>query len=102
MIFQKMRARLNTLHGLDDNVLEACDEFINSTVTYVWMMRVQDPPVHMEWDFKHGDKFDHDRLRSYTKGGDKVDYVVWPILYLHKGGPMLAKGVAQGMKTKPK
>ncbi|XP_069130284.1 myosin heavy chain, fast skeletal muscle-like isoform X1 [Argopecten irradians] len=87
---------------MTDKTIEACDKFINATVRYVWMMRVQDPPVCMEWEFSHGEKFDHDRLRSYTKGGDSVDYVVWPVIYLHKGGPMLAKGVAQGIKTKEK
>ncbi|XP_069130283.1 putative uncharacterized protein MYH16 [Argopecten irradians] len=94
-----IKARLK--QTMTEKTIQACDEFINATVKYVWMMRVQDPPVYMEWKFSRGEKFDHDRLRSYTKGGDSVDYVVWPILYLHKGGPMLAKGVAQGMKTKP-
>ncbi|XP_021376570.1 myosin-3-like isoform X2 [Mizuhopecten yessoensis] len=102
LLFEVMKSRLQKLHNMDADTIKACDQFIKDTVSYVWMMRVQDPPVHIEWEFSHGEKFDHDRLRSYTKGGDRVNYVVWPILYLHKGGPMLAKGVAQGMKTKPK
>ncbi|XP_033742796.1 uncharacterized protein LOC117329155 [Pecten maximus] len=102
LLFEVMKSRLQTQYHLNDKTIKACEQFIKETVLYVWMMRVQDPPVHIEWEFSHGEKFDHDRLRSYTKGGDSVDYVVWPILYLHKGGPMLAKGVAQGMKTKSK
>ena len=60
-------------------------------------MSVQDPPMTMEWDFKKGDNFDNDVMRAYTKRGDFVNFVVWPVLYLHEGGGLLAKGVVQGM-----
>ncbi|XP_060065862.1 myosin-2 heavy chain-like [Ylistrum balloti] len=101
LLTEVMKSRLQTVYQIDGKIIEACKEYIEYSVKYVWMMRVQDPPVHIEWEFSHGEKFDHDRLRSYTKGGDSLNYVVWPILYLYKGGPMLAKGVAQGMKKKP-
>ncbi|XP_033744199.1 uncharacterized protein LOC117330089 [Pecten maximus] len=102
LLCEVMKSRLQTVYHMTGKTIKACEQFIKETVMYVWMMRVQDPPIHIEWEFSHGEKFDHDRLRSYTKSGDSVDYVVWPILYLHKGGPMLSKGVAQGMATKSK
>ena len=63
-------------------------------------MRVQDPPVHMKWDFGEDEDFDTNIMRSYTKSGKFVSYVVWPVLYLHENGPLLAKGVVQGKKAK--
>jgi hypothetical protein len=41
-------------------------------------------------------QFDTDSFRHYTKSGSTVDYVVWPVLFLHEGGPIICKGVAQG------
>lgn len=62
------------------------------------MMRVQDPPVTIEWSVPSDGKFNTDMYRAYTKSGDHVEYVVWPAIYLHEGGPVLMKGVAQGIK----
>lgn len=60
-------------------------------------MVIQDPPIFMEWDLTNGvSNFDKDLLKSYTKTGNTVEYLVWPVLYLHKNGPLLCKGVAQG------
>ncbi|XP_052241276.1 uncharacterized protein LOC127851508 isoform X2 [Dreissena polymorpha] len=44
--------------------------------------------------------FDKDKFKEYTSRGQFVDYFVWPIMYLHRDGPMLAKGIAQGCKKK--
>ncbi|XP_052219018.1 uncharacterized protein LOC127836421 [Dreissena polymorpha] len=40
--------------------------------------------------------FNKDHFKEYTKRGPYMEYVVWPVMYLHQGGPMLGKGVAQG------
>ena len=45
---------------------------------------------------KPADSFDTDMFKVYTKKGEKVDYIVWPPLLLHKDGPLVGKGVAQG------
>ncbi|XP_052239916.1 uncharacterized protein LOC127850700 isoform X2 [Dreissena polymorpha] len=44
--------------------------------------------------------FDKDKFKEYTSRGPYVDYFVWPIIYLHRDGPMLGKGIAQGSKDK--
>lgn len=61
-----------------------------------WYMNLQSPPVYMDLSVKEGDKFNKETYKHYTSLGKKVAYVVWPALYLHEGGPLLAKGVAQG------
>ncbi|KAH3806475.1 hypothetical protein DPMN_134795 [Dreissena polymorpha] len=42
--------------------------------------------------------FDRGLYRDYTTKGPRVEFFVWPVLYLHVGGPLLAKGIAQGTK----
>ncbi|KAH3806455.1 hypothetical protein DPMN_134776 [Dreissena polymorpha] len=42
--------------------------------------------------------FDRNVFKEYTRRGAFIDFVVWPVMYLHQGGPMLGKGVAQGTR----
>ena len=60
-------------------------------------MAVQSPPVHIHFEDKNKKKikFDNEKYKAYTKSGAEVDYVVWPPLYLHEGGSLLSKGIAQ-------
>ncbi|CAG2207882.1 unnamed protein product [Mytilus edulis] len=78
-----------------DDHISACSKFVADCIKYAWMMQIQDPPVYIEWDFPSDTKIDTNILRSYTKAGDQVDFIVWPVLYLHKDGPVLNKGVVQ-------
>lgn len=52
----------------------------------------------MEADYQTNSAFDSNKMRSYTKAGKLVHFVVWPTFFLHKDGPLLAKGVVQGSK----
>ncbi|KAL3878226.1 hypothetical protein ACJMK2_030593 [Sinanodonta woodiana] len=60
-----------------------------------WYMSIQDPPVVLVEVPTKGSRFDTNIYKHYINSGDTVDYVVWPALFLHKGGPLLTKGVAQ-------
>ena len=62
-------------------------------------MVVQDPPLclHKSQLFE---SFDTKLYREYTARGPFLQFVVWPTVLLHKGGPILAKGVAQGGPVK--
>jgi len=51
-------------------------------------MAFVNPEVHSTFDTK--------MFKSYTKTGPRLAFVVWPALMLHKGGPVVCKGVAQG------
>lgn len=62
-------------------------------------MHIQDPPIYMEADYQPNSAFDSNKMRSYTKAGKLVHFVVWPTFFLHKDGPLLTKGVVQGSKS---
>ena len=64
-------------------------------------MNVQDPPVVMDLSRdKVNQDFDPAVYRAFMKSGKKVEFYVWPALFLYKPkegrGPLMAKGVAQG------
>ena len=60
-------------------------------------MAVQDPPIAL--DNSKPEKFDSTKYRGYQHNGPYTAYVVWPAITLHKDGPMLSKGVAEGSNT---
>ncbi|KAK3607025.1 hypothetical protein CHS0354_020455 [Potamilus streckersoni] len=72
-------------------------------VEILWWMCVQNPPIHLDWLHDRPKnqapeyKFDSNLYRSYTLSGEYVDFCVWPLVRLHKNGPILSKGIAQGM-----
>ncbi|XP_060583074.1 uncharacterized protein LOC132739389 isoform X2 [Ruditapes philippinarum] len=43
--------------------------------------------------------FDKNLFKEYTFRGNYFDFIVWPALLLHKDGPLLSKGIAQGMNN---
>ena len=59
-------------------------------------MAIQDPPLRL-YNIQRKE-FDKEKYREYTQRGMYTDFVVWPALCLHEGGPLLAKGIAQGSK----
>jgi len=59
---------------------------------------VQDPPVAFNWDVKPGSAFDPNSYRHYDRSGKIVEYLVWPVMLLYEGGPVLCKGVVQPKK----
>ncbi|OWF54875.1 reticulocyte-binding protein 2 homolog a-like isoform X2 [Mizuhopecten yessoensis] len=78
----------------DKQKMQQLNLFIEAGIRLTWDMAVHDPPVYMYWDLKQGDP-PNDKFKVYTKSGNKVRYVVWPSLLLHKDGPLLVKGVYQ-------
>ncbi|XP_060566226.1 uncharacterized protein LOC132725156 isoform X2 [Ruditapes philippinarum] len=61
-----------------------------------WLMHLQTPPVYLDYAVTINSTFDTNKYKPYTKSGLTIDYQVWPVLLLHKDGPLLCKGVAQG------
>ena len=41
-------------------------------------------------------EFNKQMFKDYTQRGNYLSYIVWPALFLCKGGSILSKGVAQG------
>lgn len=60
-----------------------------------WSMVLQNPPLVIESSFDTVDSFDTKKYRFYQKSGKRYKYIVWPVLYLHKNGPILTQGVAE-------
>ncbi|XP_052798571.1 uncharacterized protein LOC128230391 [Mya arenaria] len=73
-------------------------EFLEECFYVCWLMSIQDPPVVLDEDFQSGGRFDSEVYKAYTKSGPTNDFLVWPAMFLHKGGPVLCKGVAQAQE----
>lgn len=58
-------------------------------------MAIQDPLMYLAEHLPPDSKFDKNEYKEFVKSGDKVKFMVWPALYLHKNGPLLHKGVVQ-------
>lgn len=70
--------------------------FFDKCLQLCWLMVVQDPSVHIDTENAVvNERFDSNTHKPYTKSGSLVDFLVWPTLYLCKGGGILAKGVVQ-------
>ncbi|CAC5382391.1 unnamed protein product [Mytilus coruscus] len=72
---------------------DCCLAYIENCVSLCYYVAVQDPPMVI--DFEPGQIFDKQSWKEYTRSGTEVEYVVWPALYLYKGGPIMSKGVVQ-------
>lgn len=73
--------------------------YINKCAEVTWLLCVQSPPLVMEYVTKNqeGSRFDNDLYTQYTKPGMSYDFGVWPLLRQDKGGPIISKGIAQGI-----
>lgn len=78
----------------------ATKAYIAAVIDFCWLLNVQDPPCAISWDLRRGEPFQTDKYRVYMHSGKMVDYIVWPVLYLHQGGVVLCKGVAQAIHEK--
>ena len=75
-------------------------EFIRKSVEICWLMNIQDPPIILDTTVINEKPFDTNKYKVYTVTGKVVEYVVWPAILLHKDGPVLYKGVAQGKRMR--
>lgn len=75
---------------------KSCQKYIKSCINICWLMSIQSPPVHLDFDIDKKGKFDDKKYKAYSKRGKEIDYMIWPPIYISKGGNLLAKGVAEG------
>lgn len=80
---------------LDNDKFSNVLNFAKDVVEVCWWMRCTQPPVHLDFSIPVDGKFSPELYKAYTKSGQTIDYVVWPVMYLHEHGPLLSKGVAQ-------
>ena len=80
-----------------DETLAKVNPYIWKCVELCWFMVIQTPPIYIntKWQSIPGELFNNDMFKFYAETGDKMDYIVWPPLFLKEDGPVLCKGVAQ-------
>ena len=93
-IYSKVKHTLFTI-----SAGEGLQQYISSVADLCWLLNVQDPPCFIKCGLHRGDKFNDDDYKRYMSSGEEVNYIVWPAMYLYKGGPIISKGVVQAMST---
>ncbi|KAK3100384.1 hypothetical protein FSP39_019093 [Pinctada imbricata] len=77
---------------LKDNLTKPkIKDYVERTTEHLWLMVVQDPPMYLEFANK-GNPVNKELFRFYDKKGKIVERTIWPVVYLHKGGPVISKG----------
>ncbi|KAL3879562.1 hypothetical protein ACJMK2_031856 [Sinanodonta woodiana] len=96
----------SSIHGILENYIQKC-------IRICWLMCIKCPQMHLDFGVTptYEDKsddvndsplfFNTAKFVSYTRAGMYLEYVVWPAVYLYKDGPLMKKGVAQGVNIKP-
>lgn len=69
--------------------------YVDGCTDIMWHTQVQSPPLVLEFDKKNKDWY-----RRFTSAGENISYIVWPAVFLHEDGPLLAKGIAQFLPDK--
>ncbi|XP_063413896.1 uncharacterized protein LOC134696168 isoform X2 [Mytilus trossulus] len=73
--------------------VHCCELYIENCAKICYLAAVQDPPMLLHFDPEY--VYDKQIFKEYTTMGRRVKFLVWPALFLHKGGPLLSKGVVQ-------
>ncbi|KAL3879242.1 hypothetical protein ACJMK2_031548 [Sinanodonta woodiana] len=72
--------------------------YMDECVEICTAMNIQEPPLELRGVRVSSDiEFEISAFKPYTVSGKKIEYIVWPALHLYIDGPILCKGVAQGM-----
>nr|XP_034299989.1 uncharacterized protein LOC117681061 isoform X2 [Crassostrea gigas] len=69
--------------------------FAERCVELCWFMQITQPPIHLSARVPDDGMMNNDIFKAYMKSGTEIDYIVWPVMYLHENGPLLTKGIAQ-------
>ncbi|KAK3100675.1 hypothetical protein FSP39_023643 [Pinctada imbricata] len=77
---------------------EKCNEkrviaYSKKCIELCWYMSVQDPPMILV-ALADGDKMNTEQYSYHYRKGKVVELCLWPALFLHTGGPLVAKGHA--------
>ncbi|XP_060576232.1 uncharacterized protein LOC132733589 [Ruditapes philippinarum] len=75
--------------------------YVRTTTETCWLMCLHEPPLTFKY-CEDNNIFNEVYFNPYTRSGDTVEFLVWPAILLHDGGPLLLKGVAQAKDPKQK
>lgn len=65
--------------------------YIQVCIEQLWLMCVQDPQMSLEFADPNT-PIQKDLYKFHEKKGTIVHLTVWPVVFLHKGGPLISKG----------
>ncbi|KAL3878824.1 hypothetical protein ACJMK2_031152 [Sinanodonta woodiana] len=79
--------------------------YAEKSMEVCWWMCVREPPITMEWVPERANDQPYQTFHRaiydpYTQGGSHLDFTVWPAIRLYEQGPILSKGIAQGITPK--
>ena len=86
-------------YAIDEQKNPFVYKYIEECAGLCLRMCLKDPSLYIEFIDEHSStrvKFNTDMYKAYTRKGKYIEHIVWPCLYLHKDGPLLSKGTAQG------
>ncbi|KAK3602320.1 hypothetical protein CHS0354_007113 [Potamilus streckersoni] len=73
--------------------------YVEKCIQLCWFMRIQFPPIYLEFNIKPETDFDANLHTRYISSGNKISFPVWPIMFLHeRNGVVLKKGVVECTK----
>ncbi|XP_052077540.1 uncharacterized protein LOC127715520 isoform X2 [Mytilus californianus] len=76
-----------------DKISKELISYVEQCVDLIWYMCIQQPPMEIRWAVK-GEKFNKEQFRFSGRKGKKYRMTVWPAVFLHKEGPLVAPGYA--------
>nr|XP_022322056.1 uncharacterized protein LOC111123785 isoform X2 [Crassostrea virginica] len=92
---------LSEKHHLKTHIkTEKLYPFIKLCLKCAWISCVQDRPLSFTFNVRSGSSFYPDVMISRNTPAPEVDYLVWPILFLHDNGPLLLKGIVHCSQLK--
>lgn len=71
--------------------MESLSLYIDACIECLWLMSVQDPPMHIAC-LRKGENYEPAHYGMFLTRGKDVDYTVWPAVFLYKNGPLVSKG----------
>ncbi|XP_052794434.1 uncharacterized protein LOC128227704 [Mya arenaria] len=91
-------SKINSTQEFPADIFDNKDglKFLTKCVRLCWLMQSQYPPMMLDFSHKPGDPFNKDILTAYSARGPRIAFIVWPPVNLHKGGPLVSKGYAEG------
>ncbi|XP_052794436.1 uncharacterized protein LOC128227706 [Mya arenaria] len=91
-------SKINSTQEFPADIFDNKDviKFLTKCVRLCWLMQSQYPPMMLDFSHKPGDPSNKDILTAYSARGTRIAFIVWPPVNLHKGGPLVSKGYAEG------
>lgn len=89
--------RTRFLRHLSERDIKEVMVYVTACFELAWCMAVQEPPMYLLFKAKHGQEIDTSVFDVYQGSGKRVDFILWPAVFVQEGGTCLQKGVAYSL-----